>query len=73
MKEHCHSIAVRRANGDQLTVREIWGEPRLFGLIADYRVELSTGEAVEPIDENTFMIVATGERLTRMKYRTQAG
>jgi hypothetical protein len=68
VRKHCNSIPVRKANGEQLIVYELWGEPWLFGLIADYRLELSTGEAIELVDENSFVIVRTGERLTRIQY-----
>ena len=73
MTKKCNSVPVRKANGEQLVVYEVWGEPRLFGLIADYRLELSTGEAVELVDENIFVIVGTGERLTRVKHTRERG
>ena len=73
MRKHCNSIPVKKANGEELIVYEVWGEPRLFGLIADYRLELSTGETIELVDENTFVIVRTGERLTRVKYTRERG
>src|SRR3954464_5667461 len=46
VRKHCNSIPVRKANGERLIGYELWGEPWLFGLIADYRLELSTGEAI---------------------------
>jgi hypothetical protein len=73
VRKHCNSIPVKKANGEELIVYEVWGEPRLFGLIADYRLELSTGETIELVDENTFVIVRTGERLTRVKYTRERG
>jgi hypothetical protein len=58
-------IAVRNQDGDEFTLFEIW-EPRgLFGFVADYRLELPTGEKVEELDHDHFVVMATGERLTR--------
>lgn len=54
------SIAVRDANGDQLTVYEF--RDRRF-LRKVRRMKLCTGEMVE-LDGNGFVIIGTGERLT---------
>lgn len=66
MAHHVTAISVRNPKGDQLTLYEVWERSRLFGLIADYHLELPTGETVEELDENNFVVVATGERLTRI-------
>ena len=66
MSKRFNAIPVLDANGDQLTVYEIWDSPRFFGLVVDKRLELCTGELVEPVCDTTFIVAATGERLTRL-------
>ena len=67
MAESVAAIPVKDLNGNQLIIYEIWGAPRLFGLVAQHRLELNTGELVEELDEDSFVVVATGERLARVK------
>jgi hypothetical protein len=57
---------VRDADGALLTVYESWTNPRLFGFIAERRLELRNGEVVEPIDDKNFIVATTGELLTRV-------
>jgi hypothetical protein len=59
------AIPAKDRNGNQLVIYEIWGPRRLFGLLAHHRLELETGELVEELDEDNFVVIATGERLTR--------
>lgn len=59
------AIPVRDAKGDELTVYEIRDRTGMFGLIGDKRLELCTGELVEAVGPDTFVVLATGERLTR--------
>ena len=58
------SIPVKDANGDELTVYEIH-DRRLLRKIR--RMKLCTGELVEALDENTFHLPATGEKLVRIR------
>ena len=58
------TIPVRDANGDQLTVYEIWEPCGLSGLAAEQRFELSTGETVAQLCDNAFVIARTSELLT---------
>jgi hypothetical protein len=53
-------------NGDQLFVYEIRKRLGLFGLRARNRMELCTGEAVVLSEDEEFVVVRTGERLTRV-------
>jgi hypothetical protein len=62
----CSAIPVLDGNGDQMTVYEIWDQERLFGFISERRFQLSGGEEVEPLNENTFIVAATGEKLCRL-------
>ena len=57
------SIPVRDANGDELTIYE-FHERRFLRKVR--RMKLCTGEQVEAVDENTFALVTTGEKLTRV-------
>lgn len=58
-------IPVTNANGDELTVYEIW-DTYFFGLIAERRFELETEERVEELDRDNFVVMRTGEKLTRV-------
>jgi hypothetical protein len=58
------SSPVTDANGDQLLIHEFW-EHSFFGWIAEQRFMLSTGEEVAQLCDNAFVIVRTGELLTR--------
>jgi hypothetical protein len=57
---------VTDANGNQLTVHEIWELTGAFGWIAERHFRLCAGEAVEPLCENSFIVVRTGQALTRL-------
>ena len=59
-------ISVTDAIGNQLTVHEIWEFTGAFGWIAERHFRLCTGEAVEPLCENSFIVVRTGQALTRL-------
>ena len=66
MSSHFHTIPVIDGNGDQLIVYEIVERRSLFGLIARKRFSLCAGERVQQLDRQNFLVVATGERLTRV-------
>ena len=57
------AIPVRDENGDHLTVYE-FRDGRFMRKLR--RLRLCTGELVERINEDTFAICATGERLARI-------
>lgn len=65
MADGITAIPAKDENGNKLVIYEIWGPRSLFGLVAHHRLELETGELVEELDEDNFVVVATGERLTR--------
>lgn len=62
--ELVRSIPVVDANGDELTVYEFHDWHFLKKV---RQMKLCTGEAVEALDENTFHLPATGERLVRVQ------
>lgn len=73
MEEVIDTIPVRDAKGDELTLYEYHRDfvPYLtsLGLLrgaGQKRLVLDTGEAVARVDKNTFVITATGERLSRI-------
>ena len=59
---YVRSIPVVDANGEDLTVYEF--QIRRF-LTKVRRLKLCTGELVDLLDDDTFKIVRTGEKLTR--------
>jgi hypothetical protein len=65
--ESVTTIPAKDRNGNQVIIYEVWGARRLFGLVAEHHLELATGERVEELDENSFIVIATGERLGRIK------
>ena len=62
---------MRDANGDALTLYEYRQVVPFFAVIGlggrGKRLALDTGEEVRRIDDNVFELVATGERLVRIK------
>lgn len=65
------AIRVRDANGDELTLYEY--ERSASSLVrmalnraSPTRLALDTGEEAERVDDDTFVIVATGEKLIRI-------
>jgi len=72
MEDVVDTIAVRDTNGDEVTLYEYQGfVPRmtLLGLrrnAGDKRLELDTGEAVRRVNDDTFVIVSSGEPLFRI-------
>lgn len=72
MEDVIDTIAVRDANGDELTLYRYQAfVPRLsvLGLRRDpghTRLELDTGESVRLVNDDTFAIVASGELLFRI-------
>lgn len=56
-------IKVEDASGCRYDVHE-YHERRLLARVAKFR--LDTGETVQPIDANTFVINGTGEHLVRV-------
>jgi hypothetical protein len=63
LKSNVKAIPVRDANGDELTLYE-FQDWRYLSKVR--RLKLCTGELVESVDEATFKIVGSGERLTRI-------
>jgi hypothetical protein len=65
------AIPVKDAHGDVLTLYEYRQVVSLFTAVdlgvGNKRLELDTGEDVRRVDEDFFELVATGERLTRIK------
>lgn len=59
---YVRSIPVRDENGVDLTVYE-FRERRFLTKVR--RLELCTGEAVNDVDQDTFVVAATGELLKR--------
>lgn len=55
------SIRVRDRNGEELTVYE-FRDRRFLGSVR--RLKLCTGELVEQIDEKTFAVALTGEKMS---------
>ncbi len=66
MGSHFRTIPVIDGNGDQLFVYEIRKRLGLFGLRSRDRMELCTGEAVVLAEDEGFVVVGTGEKLTRV-------
>ena len=66
MGSHFRTIPVIDGNGDQLFVYEIRKRLGLFGLRSRDRMELCTGEAVVLAEVEGFVVVGTGEKLTRV-------
>jgi hypothetical protein len=60
------TIPVIDGNGDQLFVYVIRKRLGPFGLRVRDRLELCTGEAVAQLDEDSFVVVGTGETLSRV-------
>ena len=63
-------ILVKDADGAQLELYEYRDRVAVLGLWRVRKVrrmELDTGESVEYIDENAFVVTATGETLKRVK------
>lgn len=60
---YVRSIPVRDENGVDLTVHEF--QERRF-LVKVRRLELCTGEEVNNVDDDTFVVAATGELLKRL-------
>jgi hypothetical protein len=67
------TIPVRDAHGDALTLYEYrpaaphWTKIGLNRAGGTTRLALDTGEEVKRIDDDHFVIVASGDRLTRIK------
>ena len=61
--EYAGCIPVEDASGCRFEVHEFSGR-RFFFRVA--RFELDTGEAVDRIDADTFIVAATGEGLVRV-------
>ena len=60
---YVRSIPVLDAQGVEIAVYE-FQDKRFLRKVR--RMKLDTGELVEPVDENTFAVVGTGEKLTRV-------
>ena len=56
-------IAVKDENGDELAVYDYWPARTSFGRVAQRRLKLPSGQQVVPVDDGSFMIAATGQRL----------
>jgi hypothetical protein len=62
-----NAIPVIDGNGDKMTVYEIWDRPRLFGFIAERRLELCTGEEVAQLHDGSFVVASSREPLRRIE------
>ena len=65
------AIRVRDANGDELTLYEYErSTPYLVRMalnrVSPTRLALDTGEEAERVDDDTFVLVRTGEKLARI-------
>jgi len=60
------AIRARDDNGRQLTIFETWKPAGWFGLVAERQFRLCTGEAVEQLAENVFVVLTTNETLVRV-------
>ena len=72
MDDVIRAIRVVDANGDELSLyeyREAASYRKMLGLKRNEatRLALDTGEGVEQVDDDTFVIVATGEKLVRIR------
>jgi len=67
VRKRFNAITVIDGKGDQMTVYEIWDRPRLFGFIAERRLELCTGEAVEELPNGSFVVASSREPLKRVE------
>ena len=68
MGNFLRSILVEDESGAHLMLYEFQDRKPLFSFMRkSRRVELGTGEHIECLDANTFVIAETGERLTRVK------
>jgi hypothetical protein len=65
-------ITVMNESGDELAIYEYWLARTFFGLVADRRLKLSSGEDVVAVDDGSFMIALTGERLTLIAARSSS-
>jgi hypothetical protein len=64
---YVRSILVEDASGAQFILYEFEVRAPIMGIFgAATRFELETGEQAEIVDENTFAVIATGERLMRV-------
>ncbi|MEA3080370.1 MAG: hypothetical protein QOD54_38 [Sphingomonadales bacterium] len=62
------SILVEDASGAQLMLYEYQDRGPVMSLYRlESRFELETGEQAEVVDENTFVVKRTGERLLRVR------
>lgn len=61
------AIAVRNSDGRRLTVFETWKS--VGWLSAEREFKLSTGEAVEQLAEDVFVLLPTNETLRRIRHR----
>ena len=65
------AIRVKDANGDELTLYEYPKNGSYLtmmglGRVPPTRLALDTGEEAERVDDDTFVLVATGEKLLRV-------
>ena len=68
MGSFVRSILVEDADGAQFQLHEYLVSKSFFGLARKVkRFELDTGEQAQCIDEDTFALIATGERLRRVR------
>ena len=67
------AILVRDSHGDELTLYEYGARVPYLARLGlgrgggTTRLALDTGETVERVDDDSFVIVATGERLVRVR------
>ncbi len=56
-------ITVNDESGDELAVYDYLLARKLFDRVAQRRLKLPSGQQVVPVDDGSFMIAATGQRL----------
>ena len=59
-------------SGDELAIYEYWLARTFFGLVAERRLRLASGEEVVPVDDGSFMVALTGEKLTLIAARASS-
>ncbi|MEO8547814.1 MAG: hypothetical protein ABI422_05540 [Sphingomicrobium sp.] len=65
MKKLIRAIPVRDERGDELTLVEF--QRSFLRAFSRSRMVLDSGEAVNQVDDETFIVVLTGEKLSRNK------
>lgn len=56
-------ITVKDESGEELAVYDYWPARTFFRGVAQRRLRLPSGQQVVPVDDGSFMVAATGQRL----------